>query len=62
MDEGGNTTKISPHDSETGKWIFYSKNIETGRVLRIEMEDLIFDLAEEMSEKTGKEYIKEYYE
>ena len=58
----GNTTKISPHDPETGKWIFYSKNIYTGRVLRIEMEELIFDLAEEMSEKTGKQYIFEHTE
>ena len=62
MDEDGNETKISPHDSETGNWIFFSKNVETGRVLKIEMEELMFDLAEEMSQKTGKEYIYEYYE
>ncbi len=62
MDQGGNETKISPHDPETGKWIFYSKNTETGRVLRIEMEELISDLAEEMSPKTGKNYVSRYIE
>ncbi len=62
MDEAGNETQISPHDPETGNWIYYSKNVDTGRVLRIEMEELMFDLAEEMSQKTGKQYIYEYYE
>ena len=62
MDEAGNETQISPHDPETGNWIYYSKNVETGRVLRIEMEDLIFDIAAEMSQKTGKEYVHEYFE
>jgi len=57
IDGANNKTQISPHDPETGKWIFYSENERTGRVLRIEMEELIFDLAEEMSKKTGKQYI-----
>ena len=60
FDAAGNSTQISPHDSETGEWIFYSKNVNTGRVLKINMEELIFDLAAEMSEKTGKQYIEEY--
>lgn len=59
MDEAGNETQISPHDPNSGKWIYFSKNVKTGRVLRIEMEDLIFDLAKEMSKKTGKNYIFE---
>jgi hypothetical protein len=62
IDGANNKTQISPHDPETGKWIFYSENKITGRVLRIEMEELIFDLAEEMSEKTGKQYIFEHTE
>ena len=37
----GNTTQISPHDPETGEWIFYSKNVKTGRVVRINMEKLV---------------------
>lgn len=59
MDEAGNESLISPHDPKTGEWIFYSKNINTGRILRVEMEELIFDIAKEMSEKTGKKYIYE---
>jgi hypothetical protein len=62
IDAGGNSTQLSPHDSETGNWIFYSKNLKTGRVLKIEMEELMFDLAKELSQKTGKVYIKEYME
>ncbi len=61
-DKDGNLTQLSSHDEGTGKWIFYSKNTETGRVLRIEMEELIFDLAEKMSKETGKKYISEYIE
>lgn len=59
MDEAGNESQISPHDSETGKWIFYSKNVETGRIVRVEMEELIFDLALMMRAKTGKNYVYE---
>ncbi|HOO78686.1 MAG TPA: VCBS repeat-containing protein [bacterium] len=62
LDGQGNTTQLSPHDPGSGKWIFFSKNIQTGRVLRIEMEELIFDLAREMSRRTGKSYISEYRE
>jgi len=58
-DEASNHTQLTSHDGETGKWIFYSKNSNTGRVLRIEMEELIFDLAKEISDKTGKQYIYE---
>ncbi|MFQ6609331.1 MAG: hypothetical protein ACE5D7_00885, partial [Fidelibacterota bacterium] len=61
MDEAGNETQISPHDPETGEWIYYSVNRKTGRTLRIDMEELMFDLAKEMSEKTGKTYIHETY-
>ncbi len=62
IDGAGNKSQISPHDPDTGKWIFYSENVKTGRVLRIEMEELIFDLAAEMSKKTGKQYIFEHTE
>lgn len=62
IDQSGNTTQLSPHDAETGEWVFYSKNVKTGRVLRIDMEKLMILLAEEMSEKTGETFIQEYYE
>ena len=62
IDQNGNTTQISPHDPVTGEWRYFSKNIKTGRVLEINMEELIFDIAKEMSAKTGKTYIKDYVE
>lgn len=40
-DEAGNETKISPHDPETGEWIYYSKNVKTGKVVRVDMERLV---------------------
>jgi hypothetical protein len=40
-DQTGNQTQISPHDPETGEWIFYSKNIKTGRIVRVNMEKLV---------------------
>lgn len=59
MDEAGNESIQTPHDDLTGKWIFFSKNVVSGRVVRVEMEELIFDLAKMMKEKTGKDYVYE---
>lgn len=41
QDSFGNQTILSPHDSETGEWIFYSKNTKTGRTVRVNMEKLV---------------------
>ena len=54
-DGAGNTTQISPHDPETGEWIFYSKNIKTGRVVRINMEKLV----KAVEELTGESFMVE---
>jgi hypothetical protein len=40
-DGGSNVTQISPHDPETGEWIYYSKNVKTGVVKRVDMERLV---------------------
>lgn len=40
-DSAGNQTIISPHDPETGEWIFYSKNVKTGKVVRVDMARLV---------------------
>ena len=53
FDGSGNSTKISPHNSE-GEWEYYSKNANTGKTVRINMEEVIRDLGE----LTGKDYIK----
>ncbi|GBD96373.1 MAG TPA: hypothetical protein ENG83_09985 [Nitrospirae bacterium] len=57
MDGAGNDTQISPHDPKTGEWIFYSKNVKTGRVLRVNMEELVRD----MEKLTGKKYLIETF-
>lgn len=40
-DSASNVTQISPHDPETGEWVFYSRNTKTGRVVKINMEKLV---------------------
>jgi hypothetical protein len=45
MDSGGNSTLLSPHDEE-GYWVFDSVNTESGRRLRVDMEKLVFALAD----------------
>jgi hypothetical protein len=52
-DESGNVTKISPHN-EAGEWEYYSRNTKTGKVVRVNMEEMIRDL----EQLTGKTYIK----
>ena len=53
QDEAGNVTKISPHN-EQGEWEYYSRNVKTGKVVRINMEEMIRDI----ESLTGKSYIK----
>ncbi len=57
QDIRGNITQFSPHDPETGEWIFYSKNIKTGRTVRVNMEELVKD----MEKLTGKKYLIESF-
>ena len=52
-DEAGNVTKISPHN-EQGEWEYYSRNTKTGKVVRVNMEEMIRDI----EKLTGKSYIK----
>jgi len=47
-DGSGNLTILSPHDQETGDWIFLSRNVKTGREVRVNMEKLVH-LVEELS-------------
>jgi hypothetical protein len=54
---GTNITQISPHDPDTGEWIFYSKNTKTGRTVRVNMEELVRD----MEKLTGKKYMVESF-
>ena len=54
MDEGGNETKLGPHN-EDGEWEFYSRNVKTGKVMRINMERMI----KKLEEITGEKFIEE---
>jgi hypothetical protein len=53
-DEAGNVTKISPHN-EAGEWEYFSRNVKTGKTVRINMEEMIRDI----ERLTGKTYIKD---
>jgi len=52
MDEQGNETKISPHNDD-GDWEFYSKNIKTGAIVRINMMNLI----RKVEELSGEQFV-----
>ena len=52
-DEAGNVTKISPHNAQ-GEWEYFSRNTETGKVVRVNMEQMIRDI----EQLTGKTYIE----
>jgi len=54
QDELGNETRISPHNAE-GEWEYFSRNIKTGKTVRINMEEMIRDI----EKLTGKSYIKD---
>ncbi len=53
-DEAGNETKISPHN-QSGEWEYYSKNVNTGKVFRVNMESLI----KEVERLSGKTFIEQ---
>ena len=53
-DEAGNVTKISPHN-EQGEWEYYSRNVNTGKIVRINMEEMVRDI----EQLTGKTYIQD---
>jgi hypothetical protein len=54
-DEAGNVTKISPHN-EAGEWEYFSRNVKTGKTVRVNMEEMIRDI----EKLTGKKYIKDF--
>ena len=53
IDDSGNDTTISPHDPDTGEWIFYSRNTQTGREVRVDMERMV----RAVEELTGKRFM-----
>ena len=57
QDSNSNVTQISPHNPE-GEWQYFSKNIKTGKVVRINMEKMI----RKLEEITGESFMEEWYE
>ena len=53
MDEGGNETQLGPHNKDN-EWEFYSRNVNTGKVVRINMERMI----RKLEEFTGETFIE----
>ena len=58
MDAAGNATLNSPHDDE-GNWIFYSKNTNTGKVLKVHMEKFVKFLDDKFKMNMIEEYMEE---
>lgn len=56
--DGINETQVSPHDPETNEWIFYSKNIKTGVIKRVDMERLV----KAVEKITGEKFMVETME
>ena len=58
LDEGGQTTKLSPHNPLTGRWEYWSKNLNTGKVVKIRLEEFFkwFD------KRFGTNFVQEWYE
>ena len=54
MDGVGNVTKISPHNN-SGEWEYFSRNVNTGKVVRVNMERMI----RKLEEITGEQFIEE---
>jgi hypothetical protein len=55
MDAAGNSTLLSPHDDD-GRWVFYSRNTVTGKVLKIDMERMMKFL----NSKFGTNFVHEF--
>ena len=53
-DEAGNETKISPHN-QSGQWEYYSRNVNTGKVFRVNMEKMI----KKLEDITGESFIEQ---
>lgn len=56
IDEANNATQISPHDPLTGEWVYYSKNLKTGVVKKVNMERLI----KAIEGLTGETFLEEW--
>ena len=54
MDAGGSETRLGPHNSD-GEWEYFSRNIHTGKTIKINMEKMI----RKLEKFTGEKFIEE---
>ena len=54
MDAGGSETRLGAHNDD-GEWEYFSRNIHTGKVVRVNMEKMI----RKLEEFTGEKFIEE---
>ena len=54
MDAGGSETRLGSHN-DSGEWEYFSRNIHTGKIVRINMERMI----RKLEEITGEKFIEE---
>lgn len=59
QDSAFNKTVLSPHDPETGEWVYYSKNVKTGKVVKVNMGQLVKAVEKLTGEKFMIETIEE---
>jgi hypothetical protein len=57
-DAANNVTQLGPHDPVTGEWIFYSRNVKTGKTVRVNMEKLV----KAVEKLTGEKFLVEAIE
>jgi len=59
IDAAGNATILSPHPDGTPEWIYYSKNLKTGKTVKIHMEKLMKKLNDLLGEDLYEEWIED---
>lgn len=55
FDEAGNVSLLSPHDPMTNEWVFESRNLYSGKTIRVDMEKL----AKAVEVLTGQTFVTE---
>ena len=56
LDAGNNTTVLSPHPDGSEDWVFYSKNLKTGKTVKIQMQKLMKKLNDLLGEDLFEEW------
>ncbi len=55
FDEAGNVSLLSPHDPVTNEWVFESRNLYSGKTIRVDIEKL----AKAVEALTGQTFVTE---